>query len=215
MSVQEATRIIAIRHGETEWNLDFRIQGHLDIALNERGRWQAERVADALRDEPISAIYSSDLQRAFDTARALGRAVGLTPIPDPGLRERGFGRFEGRTFAEVEQASPETALRWRKRDPDFAPEGGENLLTFRLRLLAVCERLARAHPGEQIVLVAHGGVMDILYRAATGQDLQAARSWELRNAAINRLLWNGRGYTLVGWGDVSHLNETSRDEALS
>ncbi len=203
----DATRIIAIRHGETAWNVDTRIQGQLDIPLNATGRWQAQQLGQALADEPISTVYASDLWRAYETALAVAGALGQNITTAEGLRERGFGTFQGRTFKEIETELPEQALRWRKRDPEFAPEGGECLNDFRDRVLACVSALAARHPGEQIAVVAHGGVMDVLYRAATGQGLQAPRTWELGNAAINRLLWSPEGFTLVGWADTSHLQQ--------
>jgi probable phosphoglycerate mutase len=209
----QATRILAIRHGETLWNVDSRIQGHLDIGLNETGRWQAERLGMALKDEPITAIYASDLSRAHDTALAVSRRTGVPVQAEPGLRERSFGEFEGRTFAEIETALPEQAQRWRQRDPSFTPAGGESLLMLEARVLSVAGRLAAQHPGEQIALFAHGGVLDILYRAATRLDLQAARTWTLGNTAINRLLWSPEGFSLVGWADVQHLSKGTLDES--
>jgi len=212
----ESTRIIAIRHGETTWNVDTRIQGQLDIPLNETGRWQAHRLALALAGEDIQAIYASDLWRAYDTALSVSKAVNIPIETNEGLRERGFGDFQGKTFAEIEAAFPEQALRWRKRDPDFSPAGGESLIQFRDRAVSTVHALAAKHPGEQIVVVAHGGVMDLLYRAATGQDLQAPRTWQLGNAAINRLLWTPDathgGLSLVGWSDTFHLDDDARDE---
>ena len=109
----QATRIIAVRHGETAWNVDTRIQGHLDIALNDTGRWQARQVARALADEPLAAVYTSDLQRAHATAQAIAQASGAPLVAEPGLRERSFGELEGRTFAEIEAELPEQARRWR------------------------------------------------------------------------------------------------------
>jgi len=210
--MQEPTRIIAIRHGETTWNVDTRIQGHLDIPLSAIGRWQAERLAEALRDEPIKAIYASDLTRAWETAQYVGQVQSLPVIKEIGLRERDFGDFEGKTFAEIEMLLPEQSMRWRKRDPDFYPAGGESLVTLRARVMEAAERLAAQHPGEQIALVGHGGVMDVLYRAATRLDIQAPRTWTLGNAAINRLLWTPEGFTLVGWADTQHLDEDVLDE---
>ena len=211
--MNEPTRIIAIRHGETTWNVDTRIQGHLDIPLSANGRWQAERLAEALRDEPLKAIYASDLTRAWETAQYLGQAQGLQVTKEIGLRERGFGDFEGKTFAEIEVLLPEQSLRWRKRDPEFSPSGGESLVALRARVMEAAERLAAQHPGEQIALVGHGGVMDVLYRAATRLDIQAPRTWALGNAAINRLLWTPEGFTLVGWADTQHLDDDVLDEA--
>lgn len=210
----EATRLIAVRHGETAWNVDTRIQGHLDIPLNDIGRWQAARAGEALAGEPVAAIYSSDLRRAWETAQAIARAQTepVAPAADARLRERAFGRFEGRTFAEIEAAEPGMALRWRQRDPAFAPpEGGESLIDFRARITAAAHDLAARHVGQLVVLVAHGGVLDVLYRAATRQDLQAPRTWLLGNAALNRLLWTPQGLSLVGWGDAAHLQASLDD----
>jgi len=211
----EATRLIAVRHGETAWNVDTRIQGQLDIALNDTGLWQAQRVGQALAEEPIAAIYASDLARAWQTALEIAKPLGIAVKSEPALRERAFGHFEGRTFADIDATLPDQARLWRTRDPAFAPDGGESLLDFRERVTSVAARLAAQHPGELVVMVAHGGVMDVLYRAATGQELQAPRTWHLGNAAINRLLWTPQGFTLVGWGDVGHLNAGTLDEAAA
>ena len=213
-----ATRIIAIRHGETAWNVDTRIQGHLDIPLNDTGLWQARQVAHALAGEPIAAVYTSDLQRAHATAQAVATATGAPLTTDLGLRERSFGHFQGRTFAQIEAELPDDARRWRKRDPHYAPEGGESLVTLRERIARTVTALAQQHVGAQVVMVAHGGVLDVLYRLATGQDIQAPRTWQLANAAINRLLWTPDGLALVGWADTQHLDHPdhhARDETHS
>lgn len=212
----DATRIIAIRHGETAWNVDTRIQGQLDIGLNDTGRWQAERMARSLAGEAIDALYSSDLSRAFETASILSRhhpaLRASAPAPVPALRERCFGHLEGQTWAEIETRWPDDSERWRKREPHWAPEGGESLVQLRARIADIVDALAGRHVGEQIALVAHGGVLDAMYRLATGLDIQAPRTWPLANTAINRLLWTPGGLTLVGWGDTRHLDEESLDE---
>ena len=211
-----ATRIIAVRHGETAWNVDTRIQGQLDIALNEKGRWQAQRLARSLAaSEPMAALYSSDLLRARDTAQSIADATGLTVVTEPGLRERAFGKFEGKTFAELEAAWPEETLRWRQRDPDWAPPGGESLKAMRDRVLRTVQTLAARHLGEQIVLVTHGGALDALYRAAAGLDIRAPRTWLLGNASINRLLWTPDSLTVVGWSDTAHLENEWTDQAAA
>ena len=211
-----ATRIIAIRHGETAWNVDTRLQGHLDIGLNARGQWQAQRAAEALADEEIAAIYSSDLSRASATAQAIvDRSTQIAARQlrlNSGLRERGFGIFEGQTYAQIATDWPEESVRWRQRDPHYAPTGGESLVQLRERIATTVTALASQHVGEQIVLVAHGGVMDALYRLATHQDIASPRTWELGNAAINRLLWTPDGLSLVGWSDTRHLDEATLDE---
>lgn len=207
-----ATRILAIRHGETAWNVDTRIQGQLDIGLNDTGLWQAQRVGQALTEETLDAIYSSDLQRAMATAQAIAQATAAPLHPELGLRERHFGHLQGQTWADIEQHWPEDARLWRSRDPHWAPQGGESLTVLRQRIADTVDRLASRHLGQHIVLVAHGGVMDALYRLATGQDIQTPRTWHLGNAAINRLLWTPQGLSLIGWGDVSHLEATPQDE---
>jgi probable phosphoglycerate mutase len=207
-----ATRILAIRHGETAWNVDTRIQGQLDIGLNDTGLWQAQRVGQALAEETLDAIYSSDLQRAMATAQAIAQATATPLHPELGLRERHFGHLQGQTWADIEQHWPEDARLWRSRDPHWAPQGGESLTVLRQRIADTVDRLASRHLGQHIVLVAHGGVMDALYRLATGQDIQTPRTWHLGNAAINRLLWTPQGLSLIGWGDVSHLEATPQDE---
>ena len=210
----QATRIIAVRHGETAWNVATRIQGQLDIGLNARGRWQAAQVAQALRGEPLQAAYASDLARAWDTAQTIAQASAVGLTAHVGLRERGFGEFEGLTHADIEARWPEHALRWRQRDPHWAPPSGESLAELRDRIRHTLDELASAHVGQQIVLVAHGGVLDVLYRLATGQAAEAPRSWQLGNATINRLLWTPEGLSLVGWSDASHLeSEPVLDES--
>jgi probable phosphoglycerate mutase len=190
------------------------LQGHLDIPLNDVGLRQAQHLAQALvQRDAIDAIYASDLSRAHTTAQAIAQATGQTVSTHPGLRERHFGAFQGRTFAEIEVELPEHAWHWRKRTPDWTPpEGGESLLALRERIVYTVDELAERHTGQQIVMVAHGGVLDILYRAATRLDLQAPRTWQLTNTAVNRLLWTPQGLSLVGWGDTSHLDARGQDE---
>jgi probable phosphoglycerate mutase len=201
----EATRILALRHGQTAWNAQRRIQGHADVPLDATGQWQAVQAARALVDEGITAIYSSDLQRARATAEPIAQGVGLQVQCDATLRERAFGDFEGLCHADIEQRYPEAARRWRQRDRDFGPGGGETLLDFYTRSVAAATRLAARHPGEAIVVVTHGGVLDCLYRAAARVELGAARTWQLGNASINRLLYTAEGFVLVGWDDAGHL----------
>ena len=209
---QQATRVLAIRHGETAWNVDTRIQGQLDVPLNDIGRWQAHRLALAVSDEGIDAVYASDLLRAMQTAQAVAAGTGREIVTDPGLRERGFGVFEGLTYAEIQQRFPEMSERWRKRDPTFGAPGGETLRDFFDRSVATVTRLALAHPGQTIAVVSHGGVMDALYRAASRIALDAPRSWQLGNASINRLLHTPQGFSLVGWSDTFHLEDDSLDD---
>lgn len=211
---ERATRLIAVRHGETAWNRVSRIQGHTDIPLNEAGHWQARQVGDAVAAEGVDAIYSSDLQRAADTARAIGQATGVAVQLDAGLRERHFGELEGLTHDEITTRWPDDARRWRGRDPEYGPQGGETLKDFHARCVAALTRLAQRHPGQTVVLVAHGGVLDCFYRAANGVDLSVPRSWTIGNATINRLLYSPDGLTMIGWADDGHLQaERGLDES--
>ena len=215
----QATRILAVRHGETAWNVDGRIQGHLDIALSDVGRAQAHRLGRALAErEPLALIVSSDLARARETARIVADATGAPLRTTTALRERCFGDLQGQRFAEIEASWPEQAERWRRREPDWAPPGagGESLLQFRERVRQAVQALAAENMGNHIALFTHGGVLDVLYRLATGLDLQAARSWQIGNAAVNRLLWTpDSGLSLVGWADTTHLEDESLDERFS
>ena len=211
-TVDEPTRLFVLRHGQTAWNAQLRIQGHLDMPLNALGRWQADRLADALQDEELAAIYSSDLLRACETAAPLARARALPVITDTGLRERAFGHFEGCTFQEIEERWPEDATRWRQREPGFGPGGGEALRDFYARCVQAALNLASRHAGQTIALVAHGGVLDCLYRAAVGIELQAPRSWQVANATVNRMLWTPQGLSLVGWNDAAHLEAGPHDQ---
>lgn len=204
-ALREPTRLFVLRHGQTAWNVEMRIQGHVDEPLNDTGRQQAERLARALADESLAVVYSSDLQRAHATAQPLAAATGARLVTDARLRERGFGRFEGRTYAEIERQWPDEAERWRRREPGFGPGGGEALQAFYTRCVDTVLELASGHPGQAIAIVAHGGVLDCLYRAAVGVDLSAPRSWQIGNASINRLLFNGERLQLVGWSDTGHL----------
>jgi hypothetical protein len=122
---------------------------------------------------------------------------------------------ESLSFAEIEIDLPEDSMRWRKRDPHWTPpQGGESLAVMEQRVRQTLNELAERHMGQHIALFAHGGVMDLLYRIATGQDLQAPRSWTLTNTAVNRLLWTPESVSLVGWADTSHLDKAARDEAV-
>jgi probable phosphoglycerate mutase len=203
--MDEPTRVFVLRHGQTAWNASRRIQGHVDEPLDDIGRWQAQRLGQALAGEGIAAIYSSDLRRAHDTALALAATTGLPVVTQAKLRERAFGRFEGATHAEIEQRWPEDAARWRRREAGFGPGGGEPLADFYARSVGAATALAARHRGQAIALVAHGGVLDCLYRAAMRLALDAPRTWQLGNASINRLLYAGQGFSVVGWDDAAHL----------
>lgn len=215
LGLDQVTSLLAVRHGETAWNRETRIQGQLDIPLSPLGAAQASRLAQALDGQGVDVIYASDLARARQTAEAVAQQLGLEVQLEPRLRERGFGLFEGLTWAEIETRWPAESERWRRRDPQFAAQGGESLQDFYARAVAAVEVLASRHPGQTVLIVAHGGVLDCLYRAAARQSLQAARTWTLGNASINRLLYSQSGLTLVGWNDDNHLAGLSLDDTAA
>ncbi len=207
--LDDVTRLVCVRHGQTGWNAEGRLQGQLDIALDATGEAQAEALAGALQDESLDHVFCSDLQRCRQTLAPLQRRRALPVEWQTGLRERCFGEFQGLTWAELSERDPEAARRWKLREPDFAAPGGESLRIFSERVLAAVRALAARHAGQSLLLVTHGGVLDCLYRAALGLDLQAPRSWRLGNAAINRLMVSGGQLHLVGWADESHLPPAS------
>ena len=206
------TELVLLRHGVTSWNRERRFQGHIDIPLDDEGHRQARLAAQRLAQEPISAVYASDLGRAVQTARPIAQALGLELGSEPGLRERHYGAFEGLDHDALEREHPEAFARWRAREPDFPlPGGGETLRSFHARVEAALLRLALRHPGERVVAVTHGGVLDCVYRIASGLDLSAPRRHDLLNASVNRIAWDGGRFRLLAWGDVAHLEAALDD----
>jgi len=207
--------LILIRHGITAWNQEHRFQEQIDTPLSELGHQQAAFTAAHLlglvSTQPIDAVYTSDLQRAVHTAEPIARALGLAMRYDARLRERHYGVFEGKTLADLEATGhAEDYRRWRNREPDYAlPEGGESLRSFFARSQEVLHAIASRHPiGQRIVVVTHGGVLDCVYRIACAMDMTAVRQHPLHNAAINRIAWDGQGFSLVAWGSIEHLPPT-------
>lgn len=210
------TRLILVRHGETDWNRTRTIQGQHDIPLNETGLAQAQAVARRLASESIGAIYSSDLARARETARAVAEVHRLAVIDEPGLRERHWGRFQGYRFDEIEQLAPEAHARMLVRDPAYELDGGgESITVLVARVRETLDRLARAHAGVTIVAVAHGGVLDAAWRIATGLALDAPRAFALPNAALNVLEASASGWTVREWAVTGHLDGLARYDELS
>jgi probable phosphoglycerate mutase len=210
------TQLLVIRHGETAWNAEHRIQGHLDIPLSATGMRQAGLLADRLANERVHAVYSSELARAWLTAEPLAARLGLPVIPEPRLRERSFGVFEGLTLDEIAAQHPEAFRLWRARDPGWAMDGGETGQQLIDRVLEALHDIADRHRGETVAIVTHGGVLDVAYRAARALDWDAPREHQMLNASINRLrvTFSPPALAMVDWGDVAHLTE-SRDETLT
>jgi probable phosphoglycerate mutase len=207
------TKLLLIRHGETAWNAEHRIQGQLDIPLSPLGVLQSARLADCLANEAIDAVYSSGQSRAWLTAAPLAARLGLEVIAEPRLRERSFGIFEGLTLDEITQRYPVEFKKWRERDPAWRPDGGESGQQLIDRVLSAVSDIGAKHPGQTVVLVSHGGVLDVLYRAARLLEWHAPREHQMLNAAVNRLTTSATPllFSIERWGDVAHLQE-SRDE---
>lgn len=210
------TTILLIRHGETAWNAEKRLQGHLDIALNAEGERQAALLGAALAAERIDHIISSDLQRARQTAEAIARLRGTQVGIDPALRERCYGGFEGLLYSEIAARFPLAFAAWQARDVDgVLPPGanrGESFREFYERVSGAIAKHAAAHPGKTIALVAHGGVLECAYRQALGLSLETPRDFKVLNASVNRFVMEQGVLKLLSWGEVAHLRPTVLDD---
>ena len=199
------TTLIVIRHGETEWNRERRMQGTTDTRLSDLGRAQAQALGRRLTDHAFTALYSSDLSRARDTAQAISQHTGRQLVVDPRLQERRFGIFEGLLAAEIKARYPEEHARFASRDPDYVVPGGESASAFTARCLGCLAEIAKRHPGEEVVVVSHGLVLDSLYRAAHALAHGEPRPVPLINASMNHFGYGASAWRMVLWGDVSHL----------
>lgn len=195
------TRVCIVRHGETDWNVARRLQGHLDVPLNALGRQQAQRTARALNGQRFDACYASDLLRTRETAALIAQALRLEVTQTAALRERHYGLFQGLTYEEAAQTHPALYARFEARDPDFAfPGHGESLRSVAGRIGALLHELAERHAGQRLLLVTHGGVLDIVHRLASGKPLEARRDFAIPNAALNWLRHApAQGWQIDAW----------------
>lgn len=200
-----AMSLILIRHGETAWNHDGRMQGHEDIPLNDTGRTQADALGARLARERFHALYTSDLVRAVETAERIAAVTGHAVIIDARLRERHLGVLQGIARSEIEAVLPDVYACYRSGDPDYVVPGGESARQFGGRLFACLSELAQRHAGETVITVAHGGVLDHLYRHALGLPISGVRNYRLLNASMNRFRFADGSWTVESFGDVRHL----------
>jgi probable phosphoglycerate mutase len=203
------TELILIRHGETDWNAEQRIQGHLDIPLNSAGLAQAEAIGERFRDIDIDALVSSDLRRAVQTVAPISQSRELPVLRDARLRERNLGVLQGKTREEAQQFAPEAFEAFRSRAEDAVLPEGESLTEFAGRVIGVLMALTQTHQGKRVVAVTHGGVLDVAYRHATGMPLAGPRNFPIHNASVNTFRADGPEFELVSWSDVSHLPDKS------
>jgi probable phosphoglycerate mutase len=205
------TRLCLIRHGETAWNAEGRVQGQLDIPLSAVGQAQARAVSIALQNEKFTRVYSSDLARVAETARPTADRLGLSIELEVRLRERHYGVFQGITYAECRAKLPEDYTRFRNKDLDYDFGSGESLRAFNERSLAAVRDIAARHPGEQVLVFTHGGVLEMVYRHATARGLSSARDFEIPNAALNRVEIEGERWKVSEWAQIAHLEAALDD----
>lgn len=186
------TYIALVRHGVTDWNYDGRAQGHANIPLNAEGEWQAEALAARMATERWDAVYSSDLARARATAEAVCRRTGHTLITDERLRERWMGPAEGMTAIERDALWPGRPL--------GAIPGVESDEELGRRGEAIIKEIARRHPGQRIIVVAHGALINHFLQRTAG-----AASSISRNTGISPVVWDGQAFRLAGEHDYRHL----------
>ena len=205
------TRICMVRHGETAWNAEGRVQGQLDIPLNETGRAQARATAKALAGQDFTAIYCSDLMRVRQTAEPSARRLALPVVYTAELRERHYGMFETLTYVEVREKFPTEYARFRDKDPEFDFQGGESLRAFNERSLNAVGDLIGRHQGEQILVFTHGGVLEMVYRHARTVGLSSPRDFEIPNAGINWIEVSPAEWKVWAWAEVAHLEAALDD----
>jgi probable phosphoglycerate mutase len=198
------TEILLIRHGETLWNQEHRMQGQHDSPLTPLGLQQARQLAIRLKGVAFTALYSSDLGRAHQTARCIADVTGHEVVTDVSLRERSFGIFEGLTNREIEARYPEEYAHFAAREPHFVMERGESANQFRNRCVGGLEKIAQRHPQQMIAVVSHGLVLDAVFRTATDMALEVPRGFPLLNCSVNTFRY-ASGWTVVSVGDVTHL----------
>jgi 2,3-bisphosphoglycerate-dependent phosphoglycerate mutase len=209
------TELLLARHGETSWNTEGRYQGHLDIDLNDTGRQQAQQLAALVaaqhEREPIDALISSDLARAFNTAQPIAATLGLHIETDPRLRERHLGALQGHTREDNARLNAEAHARMLEAHFPL-PGGGESQQQFHDRVHDALHELARRHAGQRVLIVTHGGVLAMAWRIAMRVPVDAPRAVPILNASLNALDFDGTQLAIRYWGETGHLDRVL-DEA--
>jgi probable phosphoglycerate mutase len=200
------TRVIIIRHGQTQWNIRRIRQGHLDSELTEKGLAQARALGERLARENFTALYSSDLGRAVHTARIIAAITRHQIVTDARLRERHLGIFQGLSGDEIKAKYPEEHHLHRTLGPEYVIPGGESVRQQVARNVDFLNEVAIKHPGEKVVVVTHGGVVSGLFRHTLNIPLEAPRRFEFVNAGLNVFAYEDGTWMLRTWGDVSHLD---------
>lgn len=201
------TRVIVIRHGETEWNKTGKWQGHEDSPLTDNGLEQAHAAAKQLQRYPVNAIYSSDLGRAMQTARIIATPHNLEVQSDSRIRERRLGIFQGLTLQEMKQRYPVETKRHQSEDSTYSLPGGESKQQQFDRCVCCFNELAENHPQQTIAIVTHGGVVNCLFKYVMGLPLEKPRNYILFNTAINIFSYTDGEWGLHTFGDINHLHQ--------
>jgi probable phosphoglycerate mutase len=202
------TRFCLVRHGETDWNAERRLQGYTDIPLNACGLAQAAQMAKALKKAhfQFDALFTSDLQRAKQTAQALEHLYSVSATSHSLLRERHLGALQGLTTSEAPLIEPELWQAHLSRDIHQELRGGESILQFANRIKTVLEEIQEKYTGKTILIVSHGGALDMMYRIASNQALDAQRVIAVPNASLNWISCDGPNWKVDNWADTSHLD---------
>jgi len=203
------TELILIRHGETDWNRELRFQGHIDVPLNDTGHEQARRLGARLADEAVDHLISSDLMRAQQTAAPAARLLELEIVPSVALREQHFGIVEGMRADEIQSRHPRAWEDWLKFHEDNAMPEGESPRQFHARIMEALGAIGVQHAGRRVLVVTHGGVLDMVWRTARGLGLNGPRQSEIPNAGFNRIRLadasRPQEIEIVDWADIRHL----------
>jgi probable phosphoglycerate mutase len=208
------TDFLLIRHGETAWNRELRFQGQLDVPLNDMGLLQAQRLKNRMtqalaewqaQDRVPTRLISSDLLRAQQTAQPVAEVLGQSCILNTGLREQCYGMFEGMRSPDIQAQHPEAWQRWLAFDADEAVQGAETTRAFHDRVIAALRALAQQYANEHVVVVTHGGVLDMVWRHAQALSLHGPRVCDIPNAGLNQVAWRDGGLHIQLWADAAHL----------
>ncbi len=205
--MMEKTEIYLIRHGQTEWNQAHRFQGHLDSPLTPGGVQQVEALAKRLKTIPFDAIYSSDLDRAYQTAKIIANFHGNAIITDKRLRERCYGIFEGLTQSEISEKYPEVYQAYKREAFKFVIPGAESCDKIVERTMSCLNELVEKHSGQRILVVSHGGIIGRFIRIVLGIPLQTSRHFRVANAGINVFTHRENCWRLETLGEISFMDE--------
>jgi len=208
-------RLLLVRHAATDWTAQGRFQGQTDIPLSPHGRRQATALAQRLMAETLHMLYASDLQRAWETARAIAAPHALPVHAEPRLREMAFGRWEGLTYAEMQQQDAQSLAAWERDQLHSAPPGGETLLQMTQRVRAAYVSILVAGQDKTVGLVAHGGPLQLLLCRALGLPPQAYWQFAMSPASLSELCVYEKGAILTCLNDTHHLGTLSQDEGES